>query len=158
MEEVCELSTVECDRIEIEKVERTIKLPQPERPVLTDQQRRSYIKRNFMYLCLISMLNFQCYYSFISVHLFFNVDQRERGIDLDMGTYNLISLFVTLVLTSMFASTMMVKKLGFKSSILCGQLCLTIYVCAHLYPKWYFLIPGTLKLPILHFNNLIQIE
>lgn len=65
-----------------------------------------------------------------------------------MGTISQAMVYVAQIFSSMFVSTLMMKKLNLKWAMVVSQLCYSVYIVAQFYPSFATLIPSAVILGI----------
>lgn len=59
-----------------------------------------------------------------------------------LGTASLSTIYVALVLSSLFVPPIMIRKLGLKWTIVVSQATYTLFIASNIYPSWYTSIPS----------------
>lgn len=59
-----------------------------------------------------------------------------------LGTASLSTIYVALVLSSLFLPPIMIRKLGLKWTIVVSQATYTLFIASNIYPSWYTSIPS----------------
>ena len=62
--------------------------------------------------------------------------------DKNLGTYSLSVIYASLIISSMFVPSYMLRKLGSKWSMVIAMFCYSLYIGAQFYPRIYTLVPA----------------
>ena len=66
--------------------------------------------------------------------------------DANLGTYSLSVIYASLIVSSMFIPSYILKKIGSKWGMVCAMFCYSLYIGAQFYPRLYTLVPAALIL------------
>ena len=70
--------------------------------------------------------------------------QSSLNSDGGLGTASLSTIYVALIVSSLFVPTTMIKKLGIKKTIFFSQLGYILYILSNIYPKYFTMIPSAI--------------
>ena len=102
------------------------------------QQKRLIIK-NVLIIGFSWILLFTAFQSISSL-------QSSLNPDGGLGTYSLSTIYVTLIVGSLFLPSTMIQKLGIKKTLFFSQLAYILYIGANIYPRYFTLIPTAIIL------------
>ena len=64
----------------------------------------------------------------------------------NLGTWSNSAVYASLILSSCFLPSLLIRRLGVKWSLVLSVLCYSFYIAAQFYPEFYTLIPGAVIL------------
>lgn len=125
---------------------------------LTDSERKQLkfsILKNVIVISIAFMLLFTAFQSMANLQSSINKVRTIWGqlfvyifpfkVD-GLGTWSLVTIYATLVLSCMFVPTLMISKLTVKYTMVASILCYSTYIAAQFYPEFYTLVPGAIIL------------
>lgn len=98
------------------------------------QEKRGIIK-NLLIICIAFMLLFT---AFISMSALQSSINKVDG----LGTWSNTAIYASLVLSSMFLPSYVIKTLTAKWTLPVCMICYTIYICTQFYPEFYTIVPS----------------
>ena len=102
-----------------------------------DEQRGR--RRNLALICFAFLT------TFVSINAVTNL-QSSINVRNNVGLYSLAIMSVAMVLSSLFLSNALVSMLGYKWSIVSGQVGILLYVVGNVYPESFVMYPGIVLL------------
>ena len=114
------------------------------------QEKRSIIK-NVLIICIAFMLLFTAFNSMSALQSSIN---KVDG----LGTWSNTAIYASLVLSSMFLPSYIIKILTVKWTLPVSMIGYTIYICPQFYPEFYTIIPSGILVGISSGANLVASE
>ncbi|XP_039250453.2 protein unc-93 homolog A-like [Styela clava] len=99
------------------------------------------IMKNILLICLSFLLNFTAFHGISNLQSSLNSDEG-------LGTGSLSIIYGTLIISSLFTPTYVIRHLGCKWTMFGAILGYTTYSLANFYPTWGTLVPGSIILGI----------
>ena len=128
---------------EINSIHKTI-LSKPEKEKgtnETDKNTKKIVLKNVIIVGLSWIFLFTAYSSIANL-------QSSLNTDGGLGTASLSTIYVSLIISSIFVPSTMIKRLGVKKTIFISQLGYILYILSNIYPRYYTMMPVRINFKI----------
>ena len=132
-------------------------LPQPS-PRALDTREKIHIYKNVLLISISFLLLFTAYESMSKLQSSINsvgalIAARYEYCDgcvwlqvANLGTWSNSAVYASLILSSCFLPSLLIRRLGVKWSLVLSVLCYSFYIAAQFYPEFYTLVPTAVVL------------